>query len=214
MSSLLKKLSKIVYGWIREAEKELQLTHIPRMISSICILYYHEDEIFGSVSKETKISKDGKCITKINKTWFNINYGINKIESSADNRYRWDFSLKKLGGHMLFIGITSSEEMETERYICDGDGRNSSYILWAYGRIWDPVNKKWNFPKDAFKFYEGDKISMILDLSKSTLAVTINDKFTTIAYDDIRKADTIQYRMFVSIYHKDDCVEILNFSSR
>ena len=223
MASFLKKLSKIdnktkygVYGWIMKAEKELQLIHIPVMISSICILYYHEDEIFGNVSKETKISKDGKCITKMSKSWSNTNYGINEIESSADNTYRWDFSLKRLKGHdhMLFIGITAPKQMHTERHICGSDERNSSYFRWAFGRNWDPVNEKLIIPKEKVKFYQGDKISMILDLSKSSLAFMINDKFKTIAYDDIKKADNIQYRMFVSIYFPDDCVEMLNFSSQ
>ena len=75
MASLLKKLSKIdnktkyvVYGWIRRAEDKLELGHIPMMISSICILYYHQDEIFHIVSKNVKVSKDRKSLIKVNPT--------------------------------------------------------------------------------------------------------------------------------------------------
>ena len=92
MASFLKKLSKIdtrtkygVYGWIRQAEQELQLRHVPLMISSICILYYHKDEIFDIVSKDVKLSMDGKSITKLCTGCKNTNYGINKIASNTDN---------------------------------------------------------------------------------------------------------------------------------
>ena len=53
MSSWLKKLSKIddrtklaVYGWVSNEERLLHLNHIPIMISSICVLYFYDDEIF------------------------------------------------------------------------------------------------------------------------------------------------------------------------
>ena len=72
MASCWRKLSKIdrrtkyaVYGWIRKAEQELQLSHTPLMVSSICILYYVEDEIFEQTADTVKISKRGKCITKL-----------------------------------------------------------------------------------------------------------------------------------------------------
>ena len=86
--SLLKKLQKIddqtkyaVYGWLRKAEEELNLNHIPLMISSICILYYHMEEIFQLIPYHIKLSDDNKCITKLSTFgWGNTCYGINQIQ--------------------------------------------------------------------------------------------------------------------------------------
>ena len=82
MTSLLKRLSTIddktkygVYGWIREAEKELKSSQIPLMISSICILYYHEYDTFEIVPDNTRISCNGKCITKINQCRNDVHWG-------------------------------------------------------------------------------------------------------------------------------------------
>ena len=81
MSSSFKKLSKIdkrtkysVYGWIREMEQALDLSQVPMMISSICILYFHKDPIFDSnlIGTSTKLSADKKCITKGSTNWENI----------------------------------------------------------------------------------------------------------------------------------------------
>ena len=91
MSSLLKRISKVdtktkygIYGWIRRAEQELQLIHIPMLISSICILFYHEEEFFDIVSKKVKKSIDGKCITTMKSSKHNSNYGITEIASNTD----------------------------------------------------------------------------------------------------------------------------------
>ena len=54
----------IVYGWIREMEKELQLNDIPVEITRICVDYYKEDEIFEIMGKNMEFSKDGKIVTR------------------------------------------------------------------------------------------------------------------------------------------------------
>ena len=53
-----------VYGWIRRAEQELELPHIPQIITSICILYScikteqkDLDEISGFVETEFHLYK-------------------------------------------------------------------------------------------------------------------------------------------------------------
>ena len=35
-----------VYGWIRNEERKLQLSHIPTIITSICVLYFREEDFF------------------------------------------------------------------------------------------------------------------------------------------------------------------------
>ena len=99
MSSMFKKLSKVdkkqkycVYGWIREMEQALDINHVPLMISSICILYFHEEEMFDGVGDHVTLSKDKKCITN-NATKQTKNYGIIEISSNEECIYQWDLKL-------------------------------------------------------------------------------------------------------------------------
>ena len=46
-------------GWIRKQEKMLKLHNVPTVVTSMCILYTREDEIFD------KISDNGIKINKI-----------------------------------------------------------------------------------------------------------------------------------------------------
>ena len=219
MSSVLKRLSKIdnktkygVYGWIRKAEQELQLSHIPSSISDICILYYYQDEIFHIVSKQVKVSEDGRSITKIRGGWANTNYGITEIESNTNNIYRWDFNMKKLQSYHVMIGIMDSKYINPDSYFMNTGAKNCSYIQWGIGWTYETKNGSWprsSANEDWMFQHDGDKVSMILDLSQSKLTFIINDKVTINAYDDIKKSDDIKYRMFVTMWNRDDCVEIV-----
>ena len=71
-SMAFKQLNKVdkrtkysVYGWIRNNEKSLKLSNVPSMITSICVLYFRDEEIFDVISKETELSGNKKMITKI-----------------------------------------------------------------------------------------------------------------------------------------------------
>eukprot|EP01084_Bolivina_argentea_P282151 482922_1 len=71
MTLFLNRLSKIdtrtkyaVFGWIRNNEKLLELSHIPLLISFICILYFRDDEIFAIIGTKVKLSNNKKCIEK------------------------------------------------------------------------------------------------------------------------------------------------------
>ena len=100
MSSLLKQLSQIdlrtkcsVYGWIREAEKELTVEHIPLMLASICVVYVGkiDDEIFGIVGEGVNLGKNNKKITKSEaRQGIRVyNYGIIEIPSNSNVSCEW-----------------------------------------------------------------------------------------------------------------------------
>ena len=135
--ALFKQLSKIddrtkysVYGWIREAERSLHLTHIPMMINSICILFYRDDEIFDIIGKNVKVSSNKKCITKLeapppDNKWDNNTYGILEIPSMSNLIYKWDLKVcANRKGTGIVIGISSIEtpakdfEYEKGRSLC------------------------------------------------------------------------------------------------
>ena len=51
-----------VYGWIREAEKELQLSDIPDAVCMVIILFYRYDDSFDIYDESIKLSDDQKMI--------------------------------------------------------------------------------------------------------------------------------------------------------
>lgn len=127
MSSFFNRLSKIdnrtkygVYGWIRQAEIELKLCHIPLVISSICILYAHDDEIFEIIEKGVKSYNHGKCIkigNKIGLTKFQWQHAFGKIviPSIDDGIYEWEMNINTsdITGRYV-VGITSLDPILTE----------------------------------------------------------------------------------------------------
>ena len=202
-----------VYGWIRKAEKELRLTHIPSEISDICVLYYYQYEIFDVVSIQVKVSEDRRSIAKLSGGWNNTNYGIMEIESNTNNIYCWDFKMKKLHSYHVMIGIMDKKYMNADRYFLR-DAKKVTYCQWGAGYTFNTMKGKW--PSQSLDrehlFQQGDKVSMRLDLSESKLTFVINDRVQINAYNDIPKSDEIQYKMFVTMWNRDICVEILNFA--
>eukprot|EP01084_Bolivina_argentea_P297692 512906_1 len=97
LSKIDKRTKYVVFGWIRNNEKTLQLSHIPVMISSICILYFRDDEIFAITGTKVKLSNNKKCIEKIKKemAWGNSSYGINEISSKDNIVCQWDLKINK-----------------------------------------------------------------------------------------------------------------------
>ena len=223
--AFLKKLSKIddktkygVYGWIRKAEQELQLRHIPLMISSICILYYHEDDMFDIVSKHIKLSNDRKVITKLSGMVGadNTNYGTIAVSSNTNNIHRWDFKIREMAGNML-IGITDSTAMEPNTSIVHNTGkkcyRDNSYALWINSGVVYNGTKGWDM-SDSYGVANLKKISIILNLQTSILSYLYNDRVKIKKIQNIQKRDGIKLKMFVILRSKDDCIELVNFTNK
>lgn len=222
MSAFLKKLSNIdsktkysVYGWIRKAEEELKLGHIPLLISSICILYFHDDAIFDITAENIKLSKDKKCITKLlTKGWDNVCYGITKIQSNTNNIYRWDMKINKLifGGVGIQIGISNIFHANTS---FDNYNAGFQYIQWGDGDVFHPSDRDWNSENDEeFWIQENDKVSIVLNLKTATMICSVdhNGEIFEIKHKNIKKSDDIIYRFGVSLFDINDSIEIIDFS--
>ena len=109
-----KQLSKIdkttrfkVYGWIREAEKELKLNHTPTMISNICMLYVGDDDYFEIINNSVKASKNNKCLTQIKNKSAVCSYGHLAIPSKSNTFCQCDIKMSKLHAS-IDIGIRAS----------------------------------------------------------------------------------------------------------
>ena len=219
MSSLFKRLSAIdeitkdtVNGWIRFQQQELNLCHVPMMLCSICILYYHNDEIFDIIGNNVKVSKNKKGITKINKyDWNNTSYGINQISlnSGVKYKYQWDIKIMiEIPGINFFIGLSSgcspSKGCEVPStclkfmYCSDGDLLvDSKDINWKeYGRPLD----------------NNDIVSILLDLREMEIRFFVNGIDQGIAYNVTISDEKL--RLSVTMYPKSTSVEIVKFSKQ
>ena len=117
MATKIQKRAKYaVYGWIREAERELQFEFISS-ITDICILYYNASEIFEIISDHMSISEDGKILTKfvqhsgLYEGWKNCSYGLNEISSMDDIVYKWDLKINARSGGSRF-GLSSVTDQQ------------------------------------------------------------------------------------------------------
>ena len=216
----LKQLNKIskrnqysVYGWIREQEKLLKITHIPSMINVMCILYFRDDDTFDILSKNgVRLSSDNKMITKVGGCSFVgsecNNYGNMVIESESEYVLKWDLQIIKCSpSFAVFVGIASEQNPNTSiSTIVSIPGHfifaSNQYKRRSEDTRWSIFGKFWN---------DGDKISIILDLKKGELSLMINDKDQGVALEDIPKSKDIKYRLFVTLRYDGDSVKILNF---
>ena len=213
MSSCFKKLNKIddktklaVYGWFRQQEKSLKLRNIPSMITAICILYTHNDEVFEIINKNIKVSGNKKVISgSLGCGWNNHNYGAIIIPSSSQNVYQWNLRINKfLGNVVLSLGISSTITPNT----------GYQFHIDGYYQIHDGGHKytaKGPWTTYCNKLKVNDKVTIHLDLTKSEIRFSINDNDQGIAYQNILKGEDIKYRLTVCIGEVGAEIEILDF---
>lgn len=239
MVSFFKLLSKVdnrsryaVHGWIRNVEHKLQINYIPNklssipcMVSSICILYFRDDETFDTTSHSVILSSDHKSITKRANhfDWSNNCYGIIEVDSQSQLICQWDLKINRsIYNHGIRVGLLATESLNKQIPVSD-----NYYIYWSHpssGKkthhhayyIADDVYNRWTGYNGRWfgygnRFVEDNEVSICLDLKKSEIRFLVNFIDQGIAFTKIRKGPDIRYRLTVSIFYPTDVVEIKNF---
>ena len=224
-SSFIKKFSRIpersklgVYGWIREADRELQLSQaMPLMISNICIMYYFDQDIFDDISwpmVRTASYKYVRAQQHVPMGYLRCNaFGFVEIDSMSGNKYRWDIKLKQID-HKCEVGIISTKNMP-----------NRTTKLAANKQIWDiwdgNVLRSYTWIGYGGKFenqrsgIQNQMISIHLDLEKRKIRFVgdnANMYKKEIDYKkEIEIGPDIKYKLVVTMHFKNDCFKIENF---
>ena len=232
MSSLFKKLSTIdtrmkygVYGWIRKAERELIVRHIPQMISCICILCFDEDEEFKVAGEQIEISKGIKRISIIKQEgwkWWAA-FGTVKIHYMNGCKYEWYLDINTSSAKYV-IGLTSSWDSNLDQSGAFWNNPGIQYLYFAdgiYSTIYCQKRKRW---KDYAYTYCDEllkvKLSMNLDLKKGEIRFIIDGEDQGIAHRNVEMNEDTEYRLMVALqqdwFYEDnsDYVEIISFTKK
>lgn len=186
----LKQTELMVYGWIREAEKKLNIGYVPTDIKRICAAFAILNDAFDYIGEELTISLDGKSVTKTeDDSDYTECYGYYGISPHDDKcKYKWDILIKNLNSRHdpIIIGISSYLQQEE-------DGLEYYYNCETQ--------------KD------GDTMSVSIDLYYKTISYSRNNMiqfFDNLISDNWNK-DTV-FRLQIRLARQGDSAEIKNFS--
>ena len=172
------------------------------MISSICILYYHDDERFDKHGSKVILSKDKRTVTKNSMGFDDITFGKYEIPSKSNSIFQWQFKIRKMAD-IVIIGIVSLKYQQEEE-----DGIR--YTVWSDGDLYKyggPVGSNRNI---AYK--QGDRVSIVLDPSKAHIKASVNDGEEYIIFRNIISRDDVKYIIMISFGQRaGSCVEMQRF---
>eukprot|EP01084_Bolivina_argentea_P008730 16335_1 len=200
----------IVFGFIRQFEHLL----IPPAIFNMCLKYYYYGLYFDKCSKHIKISGECNETVTVNKGKSNINckylgasvYGQIWFDSMCEKIIICKFQVNQSVEECdMVIGITSSIATFGD-YFSILDANWYAYLNAGY-KMCNPSEIR---PYGQM-FLTNDTVTMILNLSTSTLSFEINDKPQGIAFDNIVKGKDIKYKIAVSAWNNSDSVSIIDF---
>lgn len=191
-----------VHGWIREAEKELKLEHIPEMLKSVCIIFFDNTDTFSIVDDHIQLSNNNKMIKHMgfqyHESGYRSGYGSFEIESMSDNDITWDWDLKIINEcHCIKIGISSMNKDEYQYYY------TTAGIIFCEGKGCKRVRKA----------NKNDIISVRLNMKQGIVRFYVNGEKQANWCDNVRKHESIKYRLRVVVF-LNECVEITNFPKR
>lgn len=143
MFSILKKIKNvnqyqkfIVFKYIKLIESTIILyNNIPETIKYLCLLYFHQHEIFTKHGLDIKVHNNKMTISKIknNNNWNNTSYGNIWIDSSINQIIEWKFLINKLNYNEekgILIGIvTSDKQLNTNTFVKNNNKYKPNYAF-------------------------------------------------------------------------------------
>ena len=107
---------------------------------------------------------------------------------------------------MVIYGITS--KIVKGINIVEAKRNKCNYYCFCDG--WKKSNREpWSKAVQCPRLKNGDTASICLDLKQKTIKFLINGD-ERLAFDNVKTSNDISYRLFVTLYHESECVEILD----
>ena len=206
-----------VNGWIRDVCQIYEIKDIPRLINSICILYYHNDEIWKLCSHPTgeyyQISADKKEVELFQYESHSI-YGINHIflDPNNTNKFKWDIEICNatyLQNHswmntdgIISVGLTSDAN---HCFLYESDGTK---IDMDQTRHYDATACQVTMYGDEFG--QNDIISIHLNLQTQKISFSLNQVDQGVAYS-IEQFNIKYLQLFLKAFAYELRVRIIDF---
>eukprot|EP01084_Bolivina_argentea_P263766 446570_1 len=229
-----------VFGYLRNICNNTEHKLIFYHIFNLCLLYLSDDEYWNKYGVHCKLSKNGMVVTKMsdNNDFDNMTFCAKLINgNNALNhpiRVQWKLKVFKngLNNHGIRIGlITKAEQCRVNADIMDIGPSFSAFYYCSNKNIVKVFGKEYYFPvaslssfvdsdKDGICNIEGngmclgenDIIDIQLDLCYTNkLEYFVNGKSIGVYFKHVPFA---KYKLFISIQHKDDSVELLGFTKK
>eukprot|EP01083_Nonionella_stella_P054763 144541_1 len=226
-----------VYGFIRKNSYCLLIQNnhnsfyiIPELVIFICLQYLYAIEYFQFHQVGCRLSKGLQSATSTSThestaSW-NSCFGRRMIESTSNVTVTWDIKVKlspanEMDSNWYIIGITSNPCDQTDIAF----QRNTKDMNYAYylqnNQAFCKYESKEYGDFAPFKSCQEVIVRMELNLKKQTLSFWLSTdkkwlwfdhkKYQGIMYQNIQRADMVQYTLAVSLYGSDATATIENF---
>lgn len=222
-------ISKLVYGYIREAEKKLNLsTKVPIPLQEFIVKYKYIHEYFETApDHHFEISNDGFTITNIrdypdpHQIWMK-----ESVKAVTNNTFTWQFKINKLKS-MINFGLMQKESCWVNDH---------TFWYWDFRPIYSITNtqclhsypwkeKNMHLERDMepnpnlqqLRFGTGDSVAFTLNLKQRKLSCKINNDPSFDLFNNIEKDEEdedlkyIEWTFVFSMGNKDDSISLLKF---
>ena len=221
------KTKNIVFGFIRQFEKNYELIHnIPDLVIFTCLAFYRMAEFFSKCGDSVTISglnKDILTNTQDGNSWGNTSYG-NIWHNSMDKIIiKWTLFMKKFNygttkrndesgglGHNILFGIVTQDCHENEDF-SELIG-HQNYMYSNDGGKWEHGSYKASM-MHQLAIYEGDTVIITLDLIQRQITYRISEDADkdVLVHEDIIQNDDTKYKLAVSLFMNGNCVILKDY---
>ena len=200
----------LVYGYIHGMQKIL---NIPDIIIFICLCFYYQREYFSIIDDMVEIQdilENKRKIIKKQSGWNSTAFGFVQIDSLSNHIYEWEIKLIKCHDFVI-IGVASYTESKNNLFTEKQLEKDKEFRYAYSGYTGDKRQNIDSWIHYGNKYGQGDILKIILDLKVFTMSFCINNKSQGIAFKHIKHGLNIKYNLAVSLYSKNDTVELINF---
>ena len=200
--SLTQKLAKIptktkhtVYGWIREAEREMTASNLPTMIAGICVIYYAQKDKFiydyACKLSQLEVSLDRKRVTKLSAHDVSEVSAENWVYSHQQRIYRWTLLINNPSYIMIstFIG-------------------DKFYKYCNFGKLDTNFNFENKYNENVWIAFGNGEQTMKVTLNTETRKISFQIDGKSAMSCDLETGPDIQYKLAVGLRHKNSYVQI------
>ena len=199
-----------VWGYIRNAENSLGLSHIPPLVTQLCLKFYPLAEGFDLAREDCfEISDDKLSIQLVEYCdWRHTVYCQRPIHSQSKAIIKWTFESSRAKGCVgqMSVGLAPNTNCLKSDFCCVTDIPNYSVydggLAFKDGQV---------VIHERIYFCHRGKAVILLDLFRGIFAFKRKDGKYRILFKDIERSEALTYRMAVQWHQENDTLSLTDF---